>query len=85
MARRDTVPEPPILDRCPVCGGALENGFLSGGLGWTRERPSDLWGPLHATEPILQTGLGSPHSVAAQRCPACSIYVFHRAGDPPTG
>ena len=69
----------PALDRCPVCGGPVERGFLvSGGLGWSREKPSRMWGPRGSIEPILRRGIGEEWFCSGQRCAACELYVLRR-------
>jgi hypothetical protein len=68
---------------CPLCGTALEEGFLSYGSGavWHRTKPRGwrrlFWDAYTSGEPVFGSMASSPivSSVPAFRCPSCTAVV----------
>ena len=64
----------PVTDRCPRCGGSLEQGFLYGdrGLFWdTRIRKRGF-----PAEMLTRRRLGPLEPQPAARCRKCKVIVF---------
>ena len=65
-------------DRCPRCGGPVDDGFLAWcgyPLRWRND--ARRWGFQVAGEPLLRPrGLGAPRE-PARRCRECRLVWFH--------